>query len=258
MDLHSVNEGFCKDSTRKACHWRGRGHSVNRWTSNIKIFCAHPPLKSQWIGLSTFVKWRPKSAQQLRDSTVAARRAQSESVTVPPSQVTRECRLPRLRFSPFKNAKNARFWLFLTLLGLFGSGRLFFWSFQDFGPMAGFALTKCIVYRKCGSATMKDVETEFTWTLVDDIRKRVREVDHANPFELERGFANLQSPQGSRAWFSVVWFAETLSTFVLLLTFLLVTMGVHKSWKLTTALGRGQHRWPTQLHSVARLWHPQV
>ena len=45
--------------------------------------------------LGVFVEGRPKSVQQLRDSTVAARRAQS--VTVPSSRVTSECRSPGFR-----------------------------------------------------------------------------------------------------------------------------------------------------------------
>ena len=53
--------------------------------------------------ITFFTKGRPKSAQQLRDSTVAARRAQS--VTVPSSWVSRECRSPRLRSPPLKNAR---------------------------------------------------------------------------------------------------------------------------------------------------------
>ena len=31
-----------KSSTGKASHSRGFGHSVNRWTLRIEIFCAHP------------------------------------------------------------------------------------------------------------------------------------------------------------------------------------------------------------------------
>ena len=47
------------------------------------------PGPSRVCDITTSVKRRPKSAQQSRDSTVAAHRAQS--VTVPSSQVTREC-----------------------------------------------------------------------------------------------------------------------------------------------------------------------
>ena len=46
----------------------------------------------------SFVKGRPKSAQQLRDSTEATSRAQS--VTVPSSRVTRKCRSTGLRSPP--------------------------------------------------------------------------------------------------------------------------------------------------------------
>ena len=41
--------------------------------------------------------------QNLRDNTVAARRVQS--VTIPSSRVSRECRSPGLRSPPFKNAR---------------------------------------------------------------------------------------------------------------------------------------------------------
>ena len=50
--------------------------------------------------ITSFVKGRPKSARQSRDSTVAARRVQS--VTVPSSRVSRECRSPGLRSPPLK------------------------------------------------------------------------------------------------------------------------------------------------------------
>ena len=53
--------------------------------------------------ITFFVKGRPKSARQPRDSTVAARSVQS--VTVPSSRVSRECRSPGLRSPPFKNAR---------------------------------------------------------------------------------------------------------------------------------------------------------
>ena len=53
--------------------------------------------------ITFFVKGRPKSARQSRDSTVATRRVQS--VTVPSSRVSRECRSPALRPPPFKNAR---------------------------------------------------------------------------------------------------------------------------------------------------------
>ena len=56
------------------------------------------PGQSRECDITFFVKGRPKSAQQLRDSTVAARRVQS--VTIPSSRVTRECLSPALRY-PF-------------------------------------------------------------------------------------------------------------------------------------------------------------
>ena len=42
---HSVNEGTGKE-LGKAIQWRGLGHSANRRTLKIKIFCAHPLPKS--------------------------------------------------------------------------------------------------------------------------------------------------------------------------------------------------------------------
>ena len=53
--------------------------------------------------ITFFAKGRPKSARQSRDSTVAARGVQS--VTVPSSRVSRECRSPGLRSPPFRNAR---------------------------------------------------------------------------------------------------------------------------------------------------------
>ena len=58
------------------------------------------PGPSRKCDITFFVKGRPKSARQLRDSTVAARGVQS--VTVPSSRVSRECRSPGLRSPPFK------------------------------------------------------------------------------------------------------------------------------------------------------------
>ena len=61
------------------------------------------PGPSRECDITFFVKGRPKSARQSRDSTVAARRVQS--VTVPSSRVSRECRSPGLRSPPFRNAR---------------------------------------------------------------------------------------------------------------------------------------------------------
>ena len=58
------------------------------------------PGPSRECDITFFLEGRPKSAQQLRDSTVAARRAQS--VTVLSSRVTRECRSAGLRSPPLK------------------------------------------------------------------------------------------------------------------------------------------------------------
>ena len=59
------------------------------------------PGPSRKCDITFFVKGRPKSARQSRDSTVAARSVQS--VTVPSSRVSRECRSPGLRSPPLKN-----------------------------------------------------------------------------------------------------------------------------------------------------------
>ena len=64
------------------------------------------PGPSRKCDITFFVKGRPKSARQSRDSTVAARSVQS--VTVPSSRVSRECRSPGLRSPPFKNARDSR------------------------------------------------------------------------------------------------------------------------------------------------------
>ena len=56
------------------------------------------PGPSRKCDITFFVKGRPKSARQLRDSTVAARSVQS--VTVPSSRVSRERRSPGLRSPP--------------------------------------------------------------------------------------------------------------------------------------------------------------
>ena len=56
------------------------------------------PGPSRECDITFFVKGRPKSAQESRDSRVAARRVQS--VTVPSSRVSRECRSPGLRSPP--------------------------------------------------------------------------------------------------------------------------------------------------------------
>ena len=61
------------------------------------------PGPSRECDITVFVKGRPNSARQSRDSTVAARRVQS--VTVPSSRVSHECRSPGLRSPPFKNAQ---------------------------------------------------------------------------------------------------------------------------------------------------------
>ena len=66
------------------------------------------PGPSRKCDITFFVKGRPKSARQLRDSTVAARRVQS--VTVPSSRVSRECRSPGLRSPPLKMPDSSALW----------------------------------------------------------------------------------------------------------------------------------------------------
>ena len=63
--------------------------------------------------MTFFVKGRPKSARQSRDSTVAARRAQS--VTVPSSRVSRECRSPGLKSPPLKMLDHSKYEIVLSL-----------------------------------------------------------------------------------------------------------------------------------------------
>ena len=55
------------------------------------------PGPSRECDINFCVKGRPRSAQQLRDSAVVARRVRA---TVPSSQVTCECRSPGLRSPP--------------------------------------------------------------------------------------------------------------------------------------------------------------
>ena len=62
------------------------------------------PGPSRECDITFFVKGRPKSARQSRDSTVVARRVQS--VTVLSSWVSRECRFPGLRSPPLKRPED--------------------------------------------------------------------------------------------------------------------------------------------------------
>ena len=80
----------------------GGFHSAVRGTMFVRNGAVSPG-PSRECDITFFVKGRPKSAQQSRDSTVAACRAQS--VTVPSSRVSRECRSPGLRSPPLKNAR---------------------------------------------------------------------------------------------------------------------------------------------------------
>ena len=56
------------------------------------------PGPSRECDITFFVKRRPKSARQSRDSTVAARRVQS--VTVPSSRVVTRISFPRVKVPP--------------------------------------------------------------------------------------------------------------------------------------------------------------
>ena len=81
----------------------GGFHTLVRGTMFVRDGAVTPG-PSRECDITFFVKGRPKSARQSRDSTVAARRVQS--VTVPSSRVSRECRSPGLRSPPFKNARS--------------------------------------------------------------------------------------------------------------------------------------------------------
>ena len=70
---------------------RGGFHTPVRGTMFVRNGAVTPG-PSRECDITFFVKGRPKSAQQSRDSTVAAHRVQR--VTVPSSWVSRECRLP--------------------------------------------------------------------------------------------------------------------------------------------------------------------
>ena len=72
------------------------------------------PRPSRECDITFFVKGRPKSAQQWRDSAVAARRAQS--VTTPSSRVSRVCYSPLSRFGGGLQLKSA-VTMFACLLG---------------------------------------------------------------------------------------------------------------------------------------------
>ena len=85
-----------------------RGVGVNGFHTAVRgtmFICngAVTPGPSRECDITFFVKGRPKSTKQLRDSTVVARRAQS--VTVPSSRVTRECRFLGIGPPPLKDAR---------------------------------------------------------------------------------------------------------------------------------------------------------
>ena len=92
MKCHKI-QGIFKGGLRKG----GGFHTLVRGTMFVRNGAVTPG-PSRECDITLFVKGRPKSARQSRDSTVAARGVQS--VTVPSSRVSRECRSPRLRSPP--------------------------------------------------------------------------------------------------------------------------------------------------------------
>ena len=107
------------------------------------------PGPSRECGITFFVKGRPKSARQSRDSTVAARRVQS--VTVPSSRVSRECRFLLLGIGFLLASKKANL------------------SFKSPSPKphldrtgSVFALPKCVIF---GIATQKFGQCQTLWEL---------------------------------------------------------------------------------------------
>ena len=69
-------------------------HTAVRGTMFVRDGAVTPGLPRE-CDITFFVTGRPKPEQQLRHSTVVARRVQS--VTVPSSRLTRECRSPLKR-----------------------------------------------------------------------------------------------------------------------------------------------------------------
>ena len=76
---------------------RGGFHTPVRGTMFVRNGAVTPGPPRE-CDITFFVKGRPKSAKRSHDSTVAARRVQS--VTVPSSRVSHECRSPGLRSPP--------------------------------------------------------------------------------------------------------------------------------------------------------------
>ena len=76
---------------------RGGFHTPVRGTMFVRNGAVTPG-PSRECDITFFVKRRPKSARQSRDSTVAARRVQS--VTIPSSRVSRKCRYHRVKVPP--------------------------------------------------------------------------------------------------------------------------------------------------------------
>ena len=78
----------------------GRGGGFHTPVRGTMFVCngAVTPGPSRECDITFFVKGRPKCARQSLDSRV-------QSVTVPSSRVSNECRSPGLRFPPLKNAR---------------------------------------------------------------------------------------------------------------------------------------------------------
>ena len=91
--------GCIGDFLRGVTEGGGGFHTPVRGTMFVRNGAVTPG-PSHECDITFFVKGRPKSARQSRDSTLAVRRVQS--VTVPSSRVSRECRSPGLRSPLFK------------------------------------------------------------------------------------------------------------------------------------------------------------
>ena len=89
--------GFLRGGVKEGAEGGGGFHTRVRGTMFVRNG-AVTPRPSRECDITFFVKGRPNSARQSRDSTVAALRV--ESVTVPSSRVSRECRSPGLRSPP--------------------------------------------------------------------------------------------------------------------------------------------------------------
>ena len=89
----------------KGGNGRGGFHTPVRGTMFVRDGAVTPG-PSRECDITFFVKRRPNSARQSRDSTVAARRVQS--VTAPSSRVSRELSLPRVKVPRLKKCRKKR------------------------------------------------------------------------------------------------------------------------------------------------------